>query len=293
MKLSKAQSEFINKRFGRLIVIDVNFDKIKEEKEKSGKTRIYYNCKCDCGKLTVAEKHALKNEQTTSCGCYKIENTSRIMTTHGATINRNTEKLYSTLCKMKNRCNNINSKDYKYYGERGIKVCSEWEESYESFKNWALNNGYENGLEIDRIDVNGGYNPNNCRWATRKEQMNNTRSNHYLTYNGETKTMMEWSDHLGISYCVIKEAINERGQTLEEFLNKYKPKSFAEYEDDNIKNINGTCYLTYNNETLSSREWSEKLGITKDTIVKRARNGWSAKRIVETPPKIIKKDTII
>lgn len=106
--------------------------------------------------------------------------------THGLTKTR----LYTTWGGMKARCNDKNDKDY---GGRGIKVCDEWQE-FEPFYQWALNNGYQDNLTIDRIDVNGDYEPNNCRWATKKEQGRNTRFNRYLTYKGETKTMSEWCE---------------------------------------------------------------------------------------------------
>lgn len=107
--------------------------------------------------------------------------------------------LYITWFNMKQRCYNSKNNVYKYYGNRGILICDEWKDSYESFKNWSLKNGWKQGLTIDRIDVNGNYEPSNCRWSTRQIQANNTTRNKYLTYNNQTKTVTEWEQELGTS----------------------------------------------------------------------------------------------
>lgn len=116
-------------------------------------------------------------------------------------------RLYRIWQHMKNRCNTPGTELYKYYGGRGISVCPEWNDSFESFRNWALTHGYQDTLTIDRIDSNGNYDPANCRWATRKEQANNRRARRatkYYTYNGETLTAREWSNRLGISMCHVR-----------------------------------------------------------------------------------------
>ena len=104
---------------------------------------------------------------------------------------------------MKQRCNNLNSKDAHNYGLRGINVCDEWNDDFSAFKDWALSNGYDDTLSLDRINVNGNYEPANCRWATAKEQGRNTRSNHILRLNDQAKTMIEWSEETGIDYSTI------------------------------------------------------------------------------------------
>jgi hypothetical protein len=109
---------------------------------------------------------------------------------------------------MKSRCENDNSDGFEHYGERGIKVCSEWQQ-FEPFRDWALANGYTHDLEIDRIDVNGGYEPANCRWATLVEQANNKRDNHMLTAWGETKNLAEWSrdGRCAVKYNTLKRRV--------------------------------------------------------------------------------------
>lgn len=115
---------------------------------------------------------------------------------------------------MKARCSSPKNKDYKYYGAKGVKVCEDWND-YDTFKKWALDNGYQENLTIDRIDTNGNYEPSNCRWTTRKVQANNTTRNHYVTHNGVTKTISEWAEELKVSQRTIYYRI-QNGLTDEE-----------------------------------------------------------------------------
>lgn len=123
--------------------------------------------------------------------------------------------LYKLWSSVRNRCNNPNNRKYARYGGRGIKVCEEWDSSYTVFRDWCLENGYEKGLTIERIDVNGDYSPTNCIFASQKVQQNNRTNNHLLTYQGITHTMAEWADILGFSYKVLEHRIN-RGWTVED-----------------------------------------------------------------------------
>lgn len=117
-------------------------------------------------------------------------------------------RLYGIWCAMKRRCFNQNVESYKYYGARGVNVCNEWLD-YIPFRDWALSNGYSDDLSIDRIDVNGDYEPSNCRWADIETQMNNTRSNKRITYNGEKHTIAEWSRITGIHPTTIGSRIRK------------------------------------------------------------------------------------
>lgn len=146
----------------------------------SKRTRIKWECKCDCGNITVVTGSNLTSGHTKSCGCLNSKMTSErnkvIMVVHGGVNDR----LYEVWGSMKKRCNNPNDKSYKNYGGRGIKVCKEWDENYLSFKKWAYKNGYDENAPhgectIDRIDVNGNYEPNNCRWISNAEQQKNKR----------------------------------------------------------------------------------------------------------------------
>lgn len=113
-------------------------------------------------------------------------------------------KLYNTWLHMKTRCYNKNYNRYDDYGGRGITICDEWINDFKAFYDWSMSNGYKDNLTIDRIDVNGNYEPDNCRWADRKTQANNRRNNVYLTYNGKTKTISQWSRELNIPENTIR-----------------------------------------------------------------------------------------
>ena len=129
-------------------------------------------------------------------------------------------KLYGVWCSMKERCNNPKVDGYKSYGAKGIKVCMEWEKSFKTFYEWALNAGYKEGLSIDRIDNNEGYTPANCRWVTHAEQNRNYSRNHLITYNGETKCLSDWADELGINRATVYMRL-KRGKTIEQAFNKH------------------------------------------------------------------------
>lgn len=191
------------KRFGRLVVISRDIDHFTE----SGNRQVTWICRCDCGaNISVRATH-LRNGHTKSCGCLKKEGAARrvrkMNTTHGLRNSR----LYSIWRGMINRCNNKKHKSSHIYMGRGIKVCEEWR-SFEVFRNWAIANGYEPSLTIDRIDNDSGYSPCNCRWVSIKAQANNRRANRKLTFNGLTKTISEWSDATGITAGTIADRID-------------------------------------------------------------------------------------
>ena len=137
---------------------------------------------------------------------------------------------------MKNRCNNPNNYRYKNYGKRGIKVCDEWQTSFLSFYDWAINNGYQDELTIDRIDVNGNYEPNNCRWVPLKQQYYNKTDNVYYFVNEEKKCLSELSKEYNIPYQTLRKRL-ERGKTIMDALNtpintKYRNRLYKRKEND-------------------------------------------------------------
>lgn len=122
--------------------------------------------------------------------------------------NASHRRLYMIWFDMKRRCYQPQNKRYDRYGARGIKVCDEWLRNFQAFFDWSLAHGYQDDLSIDRFDSNGDYSPNNCRWADSVTQANNRTNNHYITYQGKTQTMMEWSKELNINYSTLRRRIN-------------------------------------------------------------------------------------
>lgn len=128
---------------------------------------------------------------------------------------------------MKNRCYNESYPSFHRYGGRGIKVCKEWLLDYESFKRWALLSGYSDTLTLDRKNNDGDYSPDNCRWATRKEQSRNTSSIHLVEYKGETKSLVEWCELLDMPYKNVNYVLNNGLRDIEDIFQSYKGKGFT------------------------------------------------------------------
>lgn len=163
----------VGERFGRLVVVSRAEDYIAP----NGKKHIRWKCQCDCGQETIVDVCQLVQGNTKSCGCLHNELLQAGNVKHGGRYDR----LYKVYTNMKNRCYNQNSNDYQYYGARGIKICTEWLNDYTAFKKWAYANGYNDSAQhgqctIDRIDVNGNYEPSNCRWVSMSVQSKNRRN---------------------------------------------------------------------------------------------------------------------
>lgn len=174
-------------------------------------------CKCKCGKTITVNPYKVLSGHTKSCGNHQLE----LCNLTGMSRDR----IYSIHQDMKNRCYNPNIKNYKNYGARGITVCNKWKgkNGFINFYNWAMENGYRDDLTIDRIDVNGNYEPDNCRWTNMTIQGNNRRNNHVVEYNGEKHTVAEWSKILGLSYNCLHYRLQHT--TVERaFVMKYKER---------------------------------------------------------------------
>lgn len=204
------KQKYIGIRYNMLIVKSFDY---------AIKGRIYFNCLCDCGNITSTGIDRLKNGVTKSCGCLVILNGKlRKGTSNGwdkrERVNSRLKRIWDGMIK---RCTDEKIKNYHRYGGRGISVCSDWID-YKKFEIWANNNGYSPNLSIDRIDNNGNYEPKNCKWSTPLEQANNTRANIFLEYNGEKKTLSQWSRLLNGNNNLVSERL-KRGWTIERCLN--------------------------------------------------------------------------
>ena len=205
LKDSGARRDLINKKFEMLTILS----EIPER--KSG--HIVVNCVCECGTYKEVILSDLLKGKIKSCGCYRRKIVTSKNTKHGMSKTR----IYSIWCDMHKRCENSKNKRFENYGARGIAVCKEWD-CFEPFYIWALDNGYSENLSIDRIDVNKGYSPSNCRWSTAIEQQNNTTRNKYIEFSGKMLTQAQWSRITGISQSVIKDRLTKLNWGIEKAL---------------------------------------------------------------------------
>ena len=201
----------VGKQFGRLIVL--GFDHMGKYGES------YWLCECTCPKHNrlIVSRGSLTKHHTTSCGYYKSDLQRKLKTTHGDHKSR----LHNIWGDMKQRCGNEKHTNYRLYGERGIDVCEEWSDNFETFRNWAVSNGYSDNLTLDRIDNDGNYCLDNCRWVDRYTQMSNTRKTRRITYNGETHSISEWARKFNVSYNLLYYRLIKNDMSLfEEYFKK-------------------------------------------------------------------------
>lgn len=190
--------DLTGQKFGRLNVIQ------KSESKRGGKT--WWVCRCDCGTILDVWSVYLRNGTTKSCGCLNRELASERLKTRKllqGSDGRSSTRLYKTWTSMLQRCENPKAYYFDHYGGRGIRVCQEWRDSFEAFRAWALSNGYSDDLTIDRIDNDGNYCPENCRWADSFTQCNNMRSNRMISFGGKTMSLSQWARELGISRSTL------------------------------------------------------------------------------------------
>lgn len=197
----------ISQVYGRLTVIGEPF---RKEYGTQGKRRSYVECRCSCGTVGIYQVTCLKSGHTQSCGCLHREQLSNRRTTHGHRINGRNSSTYSSYRAMITRCTNPNCFGYSDYGGRGIKVCDRWLGD-QGFQNFLEDRGPRpEGMTLDRYpDKDGDYTPENCRWATDKEQANNKRNNRLITAFGSTQTLAQWAEETGISYSALKSRIRK------------------------------------------------------------------------------------
>lgn len=201
-KAREKLDDLIGRKFGRLEVMSFS--------HSANNRMSYWNCLCDCGNEVCVSSGNLKSGNTKSCGCYRLDLQRERKTVKS-------ERLYHIWASMKQRCKNPNNHKYNDYGGRGITVCNEWE-VFDNFYNWSVDNGYKEGLTIDRIDNDKGYSPDNCRWATQTEQARNKRNTIFLELDGERKPLPEWADEKNIPSSVIRKRL-KMGWSVNEALN--------------------------------------------------------------------------
>ena len=198
-------------KFGRWLVLHKDLDRLDHKGIKS-----YYICQCDCGSIHSVSAYGLRNGTSKSCGCKTKDRITKYNYRHG--LSRT--DIYRIFRCMKERCYSPKHSSYKNYGGRGIGICEEWKNNPESFVNWALNSDYQKGLTIDRKDVNGNYSPENCKWATRKEQVRNRTNTVYIHIDGNRYSLSEFCEKHNLSYGAAWQNFR-RNNRNEELLIKY------------------------------------------------------------------------
>lgn len=212
--------DLTDKRFDKVVAIrPLGLNNHKE---------MVWECKCDCGNITNKTSYQLRKGQYNQCkDCAKqqisIKSRKYMLSLNTKENNeipeniayKDYKKLYSIYTNVKTRCYNQNNENFNRYGIRGVVMCDEWLNDFQKFYDWAISNGFDKNLTLDRIDNNGNYEPSNCRWADRRTQSNNRRTNRIIEYNGETDTMANWSRKLNIPYYYIQYRINKGKQLFE------------------------------------------------------------------------------
>lgn len=244
--------DLTEKKFGRLTVIK------RVENDKYGTSR--WLCKCDCGGETITSSGHLNSGHTKSCGCYNKEIAkqkslgNKHFYKHGLSKDKNFKRISYIRTSMKSRCYNPKNHNYLNYGGRGIKICNEWlndENGILNFYNWAVQNGYKNNLTIDRIDVNGNYEPNNCRWATAKEQSRNKRNNKKIFYNGELRKVVDIAEEINIDYRILEERLR-RNWSVERTLHQPLKRVYNVLQYD----LQGNFIKKFNSIKEASKEFN-------------------------------------
>lgn len=243
----------IGKKYNRFTVIEFEGDITKRSS--------YVTCICECGEILNVNIHNLRSGKTKSCGCYRDELASDKNGTHRMSKTR----LYKIYNKIKERCYTPSCERYKNYGGRGIVMCKEWLDDFMSFHEWAVNNGYEDHLSIERIDIDGNYCPENCKWITMKEQAYNKQNTFWVEYNGEHISLSKLLKQLGLynKMGAIKKRMSVNGIPLEDAIkvNNRKETNIMTIKHKLIKSRMANMKITIDDLSTISE-------ISKDTLLK-------------------------
>lgn len=211
MKDSKNIKDLTGQRFGQLTVLGIE--------DRPGR-KTYWICQCDCGNTKTVRSDSLQSGAIRSCGCLK-RSQDKVNLTANHSHKMSGTRLYGIWVNMKGRCYNIHDARYHRYGGRGIQVCEEWKNDFSAFCSWSLENGYAEDKTIDRIDNDGDYRPDNCRWTTVKAQCNNRSTNINITIGNATKTLTEWCDIFELDPSAVRARYDRNGFiSIDELFNK-------------------------------------------------------------------------
>lgn len=208
IKMKTTSEEYmIGKQFGMLTVVE----RAEDRYNKGGYRLDTWKCRCVCGNEKITTGTNLRRGLTKSCGC--IRKNCQNSRTHG----KSNSRIYMCYNDMKRRCYDKKNIGYKNYGMRGIKVCDEWlgKNGFQNFYDWAIDNGYTDELTIERIDVNGNYEPYNCKWIANQQQARNKTNSRIVEYKGEKKCLKEWSEILGVPYSRLSDRLLKLGWSVE------------------------------------------------------------------------------
>ncbi|MFT8610872.1 hypothetical protein [Liquorilactobacillus satsumensis] len=242
--------DLAGKRFGRLVALKLSSKKVGR--------KTFWDCKCDCGKSKTVRTDILKSGKTLSCGCLKKEQDKINLPNGQGRVKHGFSKtrIYNVWKSMHRRCENSEDSEYLNYGGRGIKVCREWSDINE-FVEWSYFHGYQSGLTIDRIDVNGNYEPSNCRWADLEMQANNKRNNVFIEYKGKSQTISQWAKEFEVDRYLIADRYKRGIKPPRLFQKKLTPIT--------------AHLITYKGKTKTIAEWAKEIGIKPKTLAERAR----------------------
>lgn len=249
---SHKKIDLVGQRFSKLVVLS--------EAGRTSDGKVTWLCQCDCGNTKIVSGRHLRRGSVKACGCMQFIANKR----HGM----HATKIYKTWNGMVSRCTNPRNSRWNDYGGRGIEVCDRWK-SFEGF--YADMGDCPEGMSLDRVDVNGNYEPQNCRWATPKQQSRNRRDNRFVSWRGQTLTVAEWAEKMGMSKSVVLFRLKKWGNSdldkvfLTPLKNRQRP-------------------VTWQGKTQPLSHWAKELGLHQGVLWTRLyEKGWTIDKAFTTP----------
>lgn len=258
----KLRKDLTGRTFGKLYVIELS--------HMDDRHRSYYKCHCECGNEKIIKGQSLLNGDTKSCGCAQYSGRKLHPSRDDCPFDT---RLYGIWAHMISRCYNPKDVAYSRYGELGLGVCDEWRNDVHEFMKWAMSNGYDGKLTLDRRDNSRGYSPDNCWFKTAFEQNRNRKNNRIIDIDGETKLLVDWCAIYNIGYSTVIRRINTG----------WSEKDAITIPVRSVARTRWKKYISIGSDTHTLKEWSEISGVHVSTIAKRILNGWDAHKAVYTP----------